>query len=124
MEELHIGSFLQTHAPQMRKTANTPGTVADLLRLLARLLDDVFAELDAARREKLAEFTSSAEQLLITAAVGADIPAAVAGRRISVGVEENNGERRSEIVDDDEPGAPAAPAAPPTGSEAGEGSLE
>lgn len=88
------------------------------------MLDDVFAELDAARREKLAEFTSSAEQLLITAAVGADIPAAVAGRRISVGVEENNGERRSEIVDDDEPGAPAAPAAPPTGSEAGEGSLE
>lgn len=64
------------------------------------MLDDVFAELDAARREKLAEFTGSAEQLLITAAVGADIPAAVAGRRISVGLHEENGIRRSEILDE------------------------
>ncbi|MFZ2510151.1 MAG: DNA replication/repair protein RecF [Gordonia sp. (in: high G+C Gram-positive bacteria)] len=64
------------------------------------MLDDVFAELDTARREKLAEFTSSAEQLLITAAVGADIPAAAAGRRIFVGVNEENGIRRSVILED------------------------
>lgn len=66
------------------------------------MLDDVFAELDAARREKLAEFTRSAEQLLITAAVGADIPAAAAGRRISVGVANDDGSRRS-VVAGDEP---------------------
>ncbi len=38
------------------------------------LLDDVFAELDAARRERLAELVSSAEQVLLTAAVAADVP--------------------------------------------------
>lgn len=65
------------------------------------MLDDVFAELDAARREKLAEFTRSAEQLLITAAVGADIPAAAAGRRISVGVANDHGSRRSVVVGDE-----------------------
>ncbi|GAA3948893.1 DNA replication/repair protein RecF [Gordonia caeni] len=62
------------------------------------MLDDVFAELDAARRAKLAEFTASAEQLLITAAVGEDIPGVLAGRRISVGLVEEDGERRSQII--------------------------
>ncbi|GAC57731.1 DNA replication and repair protein RecF [Gordonia hirsuta DSM 44140 = NBRC 16056] len=64
------------------------------------MLDDVFAELDTARRQKLAEFTASAEQLLITAAVGEDIPQVLAGRRISVGVQEHDGVRRSVILDD------------------------
>ena len=39
------------------------------------LLDDVFAELDTARRRALAEVAASAEQVLVTAAVGEDIPA-------------------------------------------------
>ena len=51
-------------------------------RLLARdlgddpvlVLDDVFAELDSGRRERLAELISDCEQVLITAAVGADVP--------------------------------------------------
>ena len=51
-------------------------------RLLARdlgddpvlVLDDVFAELDTGRRERLAELISDCEQVLITAAVGADVP--------------------------------------------------
>jgi DNA replication and repair protein RecF len=38
------------------------------------VLDDVFAELDAGRRERLAELVSDCEQVLITAAVGADVP--------------------------------------------------
>ncbi|OBB87297.1 DNA replication/repair protein RecF [Mycobacterium sp. 852002-30065_SCH5024008] len=39
------------------------------------LLDDVFAELDAARRRALATVAESAEQVLVTAAVLEDIPA-------------------------------------------------
>ncbi|AVL99168.1 DNA replication/repair protein RecF [Gordonia iterans] len=65
------------------------------------MLDDVFAELDAARREKLAAYTGSAEQLLITAAVGEDIPGVLAGRRVSVGVDQEDGRRRSQIIGDE-----------------------
>ena len=39
------------------------------------LLDDVFAELDRYRREALAAVAAKAEQTLITAAVGEDLPA-------------------------------------------------
>lgn len=38
------------------------------------ILDDVFAELDAKRREKLAELVADNEQVLITAAVAEDVP--------------------------------------------------
>jgi DNA replication and repair protein RecF len=38
------------------------------------VLDDVFAELDSGRRERLAALVSGCEQVLITAAVGADVP--------------------------------------------------
>lgn len=64
------------------------------------MLDDVFAELDVARREKLAAFCDSAEQLLVTAAVGEDIPGGLAGRRISVGTSQEDGVRRSVILGD------------------------
>ena len=47
-------------------------------------LDDVFAELDAGRRERLAELVSGAEQLLVTCAVAADVPAALGGVRYEV----------------------------------------
>ncbi|WP_261567069.1 DNA replication/repair protein RecF [Frankia gtarii] len=43
------------------------------------LLDDVFAELDAGRRSRLAELVAPAEQVLVTAAVEADVPAELAG---------------------------------------------
>ncbi len=49
------------------------------------LLDDVFAELDTSRRERLAELLAPAEQVLITAAVAGDVPAALSGRILSVG---------------------------------------
>ncbi|MBG6179181.1 DNA replication and repair protein RecF [Arthrobacter sp. CAN_A1] len=48
------------------------------------ILDDVFAELDASRRKKLAAIVSGAEQVLVTAAVGEDIPEALAGRQFQV----------------------------------------
>jgi DNA replication and repair protein RecF len=48
------------------------------------LLDDVFAELDAGRRERLAALVSGADQVLITAAVPGDIPAGLAGDRFEV----------------------------------------
>ena len=48
------------------------------------ILDDVFAELDAGRRDRLAGLVAGAEQVLITAAVPADIPAVLAGTRFTV----------------------------------------
>ena len=48
------------------------------------LLDDVFAELDSARRERLAELVASAEQVLVTAAVPEDVPAGLSGARFLV----------------------------------------
>ena len=48
------------------------------------VLDDVFAELDTGRRDRLAELVGGAEQLLVTAAVAADVPEALAGSRIDV----------------------------------------
>ncbi len=48
------------------------------------LLDDVFAELDEQRRLRLAELVGPAEQVLVTAAVAADVPAALRGRSLSV----------------------------------------
>ena len=43
------------------------------------ILDDVFAELDAGRRERLATLVATAEQVLVTAAVPADVPAILTG---------------------------------------------
>ncbi|HEY4556844.1 MAG TPA: DNA replication/repair protein RecF [Enteractinococcus sp.] len=48
------------------------------------ILDDVFAELDAARRSRLAEMTRDAEQLIVTAAVTGDIPDELNGTHIPV----------------------------------------
>jgi DNA replication and repair protein RecF len=48
------------------------------------VLDDVFAELDSVRRDRLASSVSAAEQVLVTAAVGDDVPELLAGRRFRV----------------------------------------
>jgi DNA replication and repair protein RecF len=50
------------------------------------MLDDVFAELDAGRRDRLAELASGAEQVLVTAAVAADVPSRLAGTGASYSV--------------------------------------
>ncbi|MXG91392.1 DNA replication/repair protein RecF [Nocardioides flavescens] len=48
------------------------------------ILDDVFAELDSERRAQLAELVAGAEQVLVTAAVPEDVPAALTGARFTV----------------------------------------
>ena len=48
------------------------------------ILDDVFAELDTGRRDRLAGLVAGAEQVLITAAVPADVPDVLAGVRFEV----------------------------------------
>ena len=48
------------------------------------LLDDVFAELDTGRRDRLASLVAGAKQVLVTAAVPEDVPAALQGARFSV----------------------------------------
>jgi len=48
------------------------------------LLDDVFAELDSSRRTHLAAVAATAEQVIITAAVEADVPAELGGVRYTV----------------------------------------
>ena len=48
------------------------------------ILDDVFAELDADRRDALAAMIVAAEQVLVTAAVAQDVPEALNGARFDV----------------------------------------
>jgi DNA replication and repair protein RecF len=48
------------------------------------LLDDVFAELDTHRRARLAEVALAAEQVVVTAAVPADVPDELQGARFDV----------------------------------------
>lgn len=87
------------------------------------ILDDVFAELDAGRRARLAEAVGHFEQVFITAAVIEDVPVALRGHAIGI--------RAGEIVPDAEldaatgagAGAGAAPAdAAPAGP--GQGASE
>jgi DNA replication and repair protein RecF len=52
------------------------------------ILDDVFAELDAGRRERLAAMVADCEQVLITAAVDADVPTSLAGTTYAVSLGE------------------------------------
>ena len=55
------------------------------------ILDDVFAELDAGRRERLAAMAQQNEQVLITAAVAEDVPKELRATvfRVNAGVVEN-----------------------------------
>ncbi|MCL2848553.1 MAG: DNA replication/repair protein RecF [Micrococcales bacterium] len=48
------------------------------------LLDDVFAELDARRRDRLAGLVADAGQVIVTAAVPQDVPEALTGARFDV----------------------------------------
>ena len=48
------------------------------------VLDDVFAELDVGRRDRLAALVGGAEQVIVTAAVQDDVPPALLGARVDV----------------------------------------
>lgn len=62
------------------------------------ILDDVFAELDTARRSALASVAAGAEQVLVTAAVGEDIPAEWDATRIGVTLTDDDTGRTSAVV--------------------------
>jgi DNA replication and repair protein RecF len=49
------------------------------------VLDDVFAELDSGRRDRLAGLVTDAAQLIVTCAVPEDVPATLLGARYEVG---------------------------------------
>ncbi|WP_102145520.1 DNA replication/repair protein RecF [Mycobacterium hubeiense] len=61
------------------------------------LLDDVFAELDIARRQALAQVAGSAEQVLVTAAVHEDIPGDWDVRRIEINMCDDDSGRVSVV---------------------------
>ena len=48
------------------------------------ILDDVFATLDAGRRDRLANLVASNEQVLITAAVAEDVPSSLRAKVFQV----------------------------------------
>jgi DNA replication and repair protein RecF len=62
------------------------------------LLDDVFAELDTARRRALVSVAASAEQVLVTAAVHDDVPSDWDARRIEIGMRDDDTGRVSEVI--------------------------
>jgi DNA replication and repair protein RecF len=62
------------------------------------LLDDVFAELDTARRQALAAVACASEQVLVTAAVPEDIPAGLDARSFTIGLSEDDNGRISQVM--------------------------
>ncbi len=62
------------------------------------MLDDVFAELDTARRRALGAVAAGAEQVLVTAAVPEDIPADWDTRRIEIVLRDQDTGRVSEVA--------------------------
>ncbi|ORW10371.1 DNA replication/repair protein RecF [Mycobacterium kyorinense] len=61
------------------------------------LLDDVFAELDAARRQALAAAAASAEQVLVTAAVADDVPRDWDATQVMIALREDDSGRVSAV---------------------------
>ncbi|WP_333619602.1 DNA replication/repair protein RecF [Dietzia sp.] len=68
------------------------------------LLDDVFAELDTARRAALAEIAAGVEQVFVTAAVPEDLPPALSGSLIHVEMAGEGDARASRIREGDAAG--------------------
>ena len=62
------------------------------------ILDDVFAELDNSRRQALAGVAAGAEQVLITAAVGEDIPVDWDATRIGITLSDDDTGRASTVA--------------------------
>ncbi|MDA2892268.1 DNA replication/repair protein RecF [Mycolicibacterium sp. BiH015] len=61
------------------------------------LLDDVFAELDSARRQALAQVAASAEQVLVTAAVHEDIPVDWDATLVEIAMQDDDSGRMSVV---------------------------
>lgn len=88
---LRLASYrFMTQGPDHQDTSDSglaahwwTGSTEDTEPIL--ILDDVFAELDGARRKALAQVAATAKQVIITAAVFADIPADLVGNTLYVG---------------------------------------
>jgi DNA replication and repair protein RecF len=76
-ESWSLALALRLAAYQVLRGENTSGDPV-------LMLDDVFAELDSGRRDRLAALVAGAEQVLVTAAVPEDVPAGLAGTRFRV----------------------------------------
>ncbi len=79
------------------------------------ILDDVFAELDADRRQRLATLTAGYEQVIVTAAVEADIPAQLHRHVVRITAGTISDERPSTSS-----GTPSASSGTPSGKSATE----
>jgi DNA replication and repair protein RecF len=77
-ESWSMALALRLASYELLRADGTPGGEPVLM------LDDVFAELDVDRRARLAALVGEAEQVLVTAAVDADVPAQLRGTRIVV----------------------------------------
>ena len=77
-ESWSVALALRLASFELLRAESAPGTEPVLI------LDDVFAELDVARRDQLAGVALAAEQTLITAAVAADVPTTLEGARYRV----------------------------------------
>lgn len=66
------------------------------------ILDDVFAELDARRRQKLLDIIDKCEQVFITAAVAADVPEGINGIRYEVVLDQQEGSICRRIVTEED----------------------
>ncbi|WP_267423278.1 MULTISPECIES: DNA replication/repair protein RecF [unclassified Curtobacterium] len=69
------------------------------------ILDDVFAELDESRRERLGSAVADYEQVLITAAVFGDVPGQLAAHTVRI-------EAGTIVTDETEPSRASSPATP------------
>ena len=85
------------------------------------ILDDVFAELDARRRRRLAELVRQAEQVLVTAAVDEDLPAVLLEGNHTVIDVAPGVARVREAASSSAPGAAAESAATGSGAVTGAG---
>jgi DNA replication and repair protein RecF len=77
-ESWSVALGLRLASYELLRDDGTPGGEPVLV------LDDVFAELDLTRRERLAELVGPAEQVLVTAAVEADVPEALRGSLVRI----------------------------------------
>jgi DNA replication and repair protein RecF len=76
------------------------------------ILDDVFAELDESRRDRLADAVEGFEQVLITAAVRGDVPARLSAHVVHI--------RAGQVVDGPEPSAEPSPSSSTEASSSGD----
>ena len=86
-----VGADLAAHTKpdafpdgELAVTADSTAWATQVRLLAPQLVRRLNAELDAGRRDRLAGLVADAEQVLVTAAVPADVPSVLAGARFEV----------------------------------------